>query len=362
MRERTFRKPSAREVLLDAGVELAERINERAILRLINSGTMIPAGQSYEDAVKAVEGLSFNETRFVLFPSRFRVTKEKSDYGIKSLDDLVKIDSQAVLRAVSGEETVPHELTKEFAERHRIWPYTLIKQAMKTSDLENPPIGYYWVGNDNRVRATTWIRGATAAEMIVMQKTGDFYGEVLDKKPYGRNLRVKVESRTEEGKYFEFTLSRLPMHKRGDLRQFSDWINLSHNSADPDASYRGEEHEKRKNPVVFWSASTIFSFYEAMAFVSKHPGWKQFRINPFSIPTNEEMADYIDNLRLRSLILDENDGKLNLEVLNKTEIDKMSGARTILRGYDNCWHHWGKKNLGYLYRKNSVRKTICFNI
>ena len=48
-------------------------------------------------------------------------------------------------------------------------------------------------------------------------------------------------------------------------------------------------------------------------------------------------------------MLIKNEGKLHLEVLNKTTMDGFIGARTSLRGYDNCWHHWGKKDLSYLY-------------
>lgn len=345
MRERTFRKPTPREILLMQRIECPERITDRFILKLVNDGVFIPVGDSYRPAVRTVEDLQEKEGTFALFINRFRVSRKEADFGIKSLDDLAKIDSQKVLRRFEGWN---YELTKELAEKNKIWPYTLIKTAMIFETPEKPPVGFYWIGTDKRVRATTWIRAVAGAEMQIMKQRGDFSGDVIDKKPYGRNLRVRVNSRTEEGKDYEFTLMRLPMHRIGDKRQYSDWINMSHNSSDPDASYRGGEHDKRALPIYVWSASTIFSFYDAMKFVRKHPEWKQFRINPFPIPTDREMVNFIDALRLRSFILDENGG-LHLSVLNKTEIDKMIGARTILRGYDRCWHHWGRKDLGYLY-------------
>jgi len=349
MREKNFRKPRVRELLETRGIELPKKINEKFILKLIDSGILIPVGSSYKGAVEFIDNLNFSDRSFALFPSKFKVSKEESDYGIKSLEALVKIDSQQTLRHISKGKDIPFSLTKEFAEQHRIWPYTLIRQAIKYMDVEKPPVGFYWVGTDNHFRATTWIRAVAGAEMQVMKGKGDFKGEVIDKRPYARNLKVRVSSRTEEGEKYEFTLTRLPMHKRGDIRQYSDWINLGHDSADPDASYRGEEHERRKHPVCFWSASTIFSFYDAMSFVRQHPRWMQFRINPFPIPTNEKMIDFVDKLRLKSLILNEENGKLKLEILSKTVIDEVIGARTIL-SYDNCWHHWGKKNLSYLYR------------
>jgi len=348
MKQRTFKKPTTRQLLNRKNIEYPGKINERYILKLLDSGILINVGDSYRQSVEAVEQLP--EGCFALFPSKFVIPKAESDYGIKSLDDLVKIDSQQVLRTVSGQEDVPTRLTREFARDYHIWPYTLIKTAMRFENIEKPPIGFYWIGSDNRLRATTWIRAITGAEMQVMKQAGVFDGKIIDRTPYGRNLRVKVSSRTEENEEYEFTLARLPMHKRGDPSQYFDWINLSHNSPDPDASYRGEEHDKRAFPVCFWSASAIFSFYDAMKFVSQHKKWKQFRINPFPIPTNQEMIDYTDRLRLDSFILRIDEKKrLNLDVLNKTEIDRQIGARTILRRYDDCWHHWGKKDLSFLY-------------
>lgn len=352
MREKVFRKPSVRDVLKMQKIELPKKINGNFVLSLMNNGIIDYAGDSYEEAVGKIEALSSKPKTLLLFSSKFRVPKSDSDYGIKSLDDLIKIDSQKVLRDVSGEENVPSRLTREFAEKYKIWPSTLVARASKYEDVEKPPVGFYWVGFDGHVSGTTWLRSTVGAEMEVMKRKGDFQGEILDKKPYGRNLRVKVNSRTEEEVIYEFSLFRLPMHWRGDLSQFSDWINLSHNSSDPDASYRGGEHEKRVYPVTIWSATSIFAFYEAMSFVEQHPGWKQFRINPFPIPKNEDMIDHIDNLRLRSLIFheDEKSGRVNIDVLNKYEIDKFIGAKTILRKYNNCWRHWGKEDVSYLYK------------
>lgn len=344
MREKTFKIPTPRKIL-ERYVDLPPKIDEKFILGLIYDGVLVPVGRTYREAVKTVENLE--KGKIALFHSSFRIPREDSNLGIKSLDDLVKIDSQPVLREISKD--APARLTKTFAEEHRIWPSTLLKKVMKYQDVENPPIGFYWVGGDGHVRATTWLRAITGAEMEIMKKIGDFEGEVLDKKPYGANLRVRVHSRTDD-EHYKFTLSRLPMHKKGDIEQFSGWINIGHNSPDPDASYRGLEHEKREQTIYLFSASTIFAFYEAMTFVKQHPGWNQFRINPFPIPLDEKMIDYLDKLRLDSLILDDLGNKLVLKVLNKTEIDKSIGARTRMSGYSKCFRHWGQTDLSYLYQ------------
>jgi len=344
MIERTFRRPIVRKVLEKAGIECPPRMDKDFLARLLNKGVLVPAYDSYKQAVEVVSSLE--KGKVAIFTGKFRVSGGESNKGVKSLDDLVKIDSQKVLREVAGNDDVPGRLTREFLEKYRVWPYTLIKTVMSMADPENPPIGFYWIGSDNKARATTWIRAATGAELEVVKRAGDFYGKIVDKKPYGRNLRVIVGSRTG-GRQYEFTLSRLPMHKRGDVHQFSDWVDVGHNSSDRDADYKGVEHEKRKHSVIFWSASAIFGFYEAMRFVKEHKEWKQFRINPFPIPT-EKMDDFIDRLRLRSLIFSQDGRRIRFRSLNKTEMDKIIGAATIYWGYDS-WQHWGRGDRSYLY-------------
>mgnify|MGYP006285596191 CR=1 FL=1 len=331
------------------GVDLPNRIDnyDAFLMGLLDRGRLKFTGHTYKGAVETVENLG--EDELALFPSRFRVPVEKSNKGIKSLSDLVKIDSQSAMREISGRRDVPNRLTRWFLEENKVWPYNLRKAALENCDVENPPMGVYWVGTDNRPRASTFIRETTGAEMEVMRKEEDFSGEVLDRVPYGNSLRVRVSSRTEKGKVYEYTLSNLPIHRQGDPSQFSDWINIEHNSNDPDSSYRGLEHEQRTHSPLVWSASTVFGFYEAMAFMKKHSKGKQFKINPFGIPY-EDMINFIDDLRLRSLIMSlDDEGNRIFSVLNKSEMDKIIGSRTILSGYDQCWYHWGKKDKTYLY-------------
>jgi len=344
MRERIFRRPSARDLLGRVMGGVPGKVNDQLLLRLMNNGVLHWVDGGFSDVVEAVEQLPENE--FILLPSNFRVPIEDSNYGIKSLAHLAKIDSKYVLRDIA--DNAPEKLTRTFAEENKLWPAVLINRAMEHQDVETPPIGFYWMGVNGQVRSTTWLRAVTGAEMEVMKKVGDFEGGVVDKRAYGRNLRVRVNSRTGNETY-SFTLSRLPIHARGDLVQHSDWMNLGHNSSDPDASYRGIEHDQREQPPILFSAPTIFAFYEAMGFVGKQPGGKQFRINPFPIPTDNTMIDFVDGLRLRTLILDDN-GRVSATSLNKTEIDGIIGARTIMRGYRSCWHHWQKKDLSFLYR------------
>ena len=352
MREKTFRVPTVRELLHLGGVRLEGKVNANFVLQALNSGFFRMAPNTYRLAIPQIETLG-REGGFLIFPEDFGVPGEDSNHGVKSLADLAKIDSQPVLRQITGRLDLPAGFTNALLQDARKWPRSYIRRASDACDVEAPKMGYYWVGSDDHARATTWTRNTTGAEMQVMKAHGDFpAAEILDPVFYGRNLRARVKSRTEDNVMYDYNWSRLPMHRRGDQAQYSDWINMACTSNDPDMVFRGEQHEKRVLPVHLFSAGAVFAFYEAMNHAKKIGDFRQFRVNPFSIPVNAEATDYIDNLRLRSFILKkgEDTEALSLRVLNKAEIDRFTGARTHLRGYNNCWYHWGSKNsVNFLY-------------
>jgi hypothetical protein len=354
MKEKTFRVPSVRELILKAGINLEGRVDAKFIQVAFNSG-MLRLVDSYAQGVIEVEQIGANKPEsgkplFAVFPETFRIDAEDSRYGIKSLSRLAKIDSVGVLREVAGQDNVPAGFTRQFLEKYGKWPRSYVRRAVEAMSIDEPPIGFYWVGFDGHVRVVTWLRSTTAAEMQVMKANGDFPpAKVLDTTFYGRNLRVRVKSRTELKQKYDYAWLRLPMHKRGDIGQFSDWVNLSCNSNDPDMVFGGELHEKRQQTINLFSAGAIYGFYEAMGFARLTSQPKQFRINPFPIPLDKQAIDFIDNLRLRTFILCGDLDQPSLRVLNKSEIEAFVGARTILRKYNNSWVHWGSRNLGYLY-------------
>ncbi|MBW6442212.1 hypothetical protein K0A97_00310 [Patescibacteria group bacterium] len=351
-----FKRANLREILELQGIDCPRRLDKSFFSSLIEEGKLLFVGDSYENAVKSINNLK--EGSVALFPNKFRFDKEKADREVKSLEGLVKIDSAPVLRKVSGQDSVPHKLTKSFLEEYQILPEALIQEAVNRSKIENPPRGIYWIGRDNHVRAFTWLRAISGIEMQIMNQLGKFFGEVKDKKPYGRNIRVGVGSREKPNLEYEFSLFRLPIFSYGDKRKFSEWTEISHNSNDPDASYRGGEHDKRVFPFYFWSAPSIFAYYNSMSFVSNMGGnipddrRLKFRVNPFPIPKDKRVVDFIDRLRFQSLIIDspqEDAKKLKLSILSNTEIEELIGTKLILEGYDNFFYHLGKKNLDYLY-------------
>jgi hypothetical protein len=228
---------------------------------------------------------------------------------------------------------------------------------MSFADARNPPIGFYWMGWDKKPRSALWLQSATAAEMIVMHKKGDFNaGEVKDKIPYGKSIRVEVSSRTNAGEIYSFSLHRMPIFSSDrDPEIYSYWLNMEHTSSDPFASYMAE-HEQQALTQCHWSTTAATGVYLSMMHLNevRHP--LRFRVNPFPIPSNKKEVDFIDDARLKSLLLtrDENCA-YSLKPLNKSEINRILGARTILREYDNCWIHMKKKgdreNFDYLYTR-----------
>jgi len=358
MRERIFPPPTVRQVLQINNIPLPNRLTEHEILQFIDEGYFVQAGQTYNESVAAVEGIEGAQGKIVLFPSRFQLLDKDIEQGVKSLDWMVKIDSLDILRKIAQSENVPTALTRTFLEKNRVGPHALLGLAINSADVENPPIGAYWTRSDGHFSAWTFYRAATAAEMQEMRRRDDFPpAEMKDPKFYGTNIELEVMSRTEKGGKHDVPLLRLPISRKSGPWDYSSWLNITHLSNDPDALKRGGEHQKRIFPVYFWSTPAIYAFYEASRILAAFGEGRKFRANPFPIPANRETVGHIDNLRLRSLILErQEDGSYKLDVLNKTEIDKQIAARTILRRYENCWFHLGTRDTSYLYAPSVVRK------
>jgi len=348
MRERTFRRPSVREVLEINKIDMPKRVTRNYLKELMGEGKIVYAGDTYKEVVKTVDSY-LGDPKIVLFPEQFKMTKDETDDKIKSLAGLVKIDSKRVLRELSGQEQVPSRLTQRFAIQYKVLPQELIRLAVQNQDNENPPLGFYWIGSNGSARATTWLRSATASEMEIMRQRGDLGGKILDPQPYGRNIRVEVESRDEDGDSHKIPISRLSLFKEGDLRRFSKWANISHTSSDDDATFMGVAHDKRENPTVFWSVPSIAGFYQTINFLKGRSNEELVRVNPFSIQ-HERMSSFIDFLRLQSLIID---FKGQVSSLDKEEINKIVGAKTVLEPYEFNWFHSGTKSLDYLYTPES---------
>lgn len=351
MRERTFRVPSARELLDRNSIPLPRNYSNGDILDLLNQGYFEWAGQTTPDAVINVESLKGKSKTMVLFPETFNLTKDEINKGIKSLDWLLKIDSQRVMRALSTNDTAPTTLTREFLEFHLITPEKMMKVASENIDPYNPPVGFYWIRSRGQANVITPYRCATAAEMKAMRAFGEFpNASLIDHKFYGSNTTLAVSSRTEQGVKHQIPLIRLPVQFT-PKQDHSSWVNIMHKSNDPDARYFGDEHERFKEPTIFWSTPAIYAFYESDRLLLESGEGKRLVTNPFPIPT-EEMVDFLDDLRLKCLIVKKSpeNGKFSLDVLYKAQMDRLLMARTGMRQYQNCWFHSGKRDTSYLFK------------
>lgn len=336
MRENTFKRPSVRKVLDLVGVVAPERIYnyDSFLLSGLSSGEFAYSGETYEDAVRMREDLE--EGKVLVYSRRFRIPKEKSDRNIKYLEKIVKIDSVESMQDISGKKNAFPKITRGFMEKYVVTPYMLRVAGLKNSklDVENPPWGVYFVGDDKRSRVFTFLGDLVAREMFEMYKKGEFKMKVVDKVPYAKSLSLEVDSRTEEGLKYPITLFNLPMHRRNDPRRFSDWIDLGFSSEDRDSHFKGIAHEARRHPAYFFSSSVGLAFYGAGEFIKGKKDLPNVQMNPFGVLRVGQIK-FVDDLRLNSLIIDKDEkGKSVLRVLNKSEINEQLGARTQLYGYD----------------------------
>lgn len=352
MKERTFRVPTTTDILKFNGYNEKAQMDERTILHMLNQGVLVWAGETYRQAVQTVESIRGKTNQIILFPEKFAVPVETAREGIKSLRWMTKLDSRRVLEEIAG-KSAPARLTKEFLQEYQITPEYLARLAFSTKfqDIENPSIGAYWTGSDGHQHAWTFIRCATAAEMMVMAQKGEFpKAELGVKTTYGNNLaKVKVHSRTEEGRTHEVSFSRLPLVRSGSKERFDNWLNMGFVSTDPDYQFVADQHNKTALPIYFASAPVVFAFYGGIRQI-RELGQGRLTTNPFPIPANVETVDYLDNLRLSSLVMQTEGERTRVRPLGKTEMDLMLGARTSLKEYQNNWFNNGKRDLSYLFQ------------
>jgi len=359
MRERTFRVPTARELLKLQGLKVPEKITERYILGMIADGAFEFAGQNYPEAVGKIEDLNGTKNTMVLFPPSFHVPLNEANQGVKSLSWMLKIDSQENLRKSSESEVVPARLTREFLQEFNVAPKDLLRAAIESSDPYNPQVGFYWMRSRGQANAFTPLGAVTAYEMKQMSEQGAFPKAVAeDPHFYGTNITFKVASRTEQGKEHLVPLIRMPIQYSQSRKDFSSWINIANHSTNPYARHSGEEHNKLAESTIIWSAPEIYAFLEGARVLRETEGNRRiYRANPFGIPT-EEMVDFTDDARLRCLMLKRTGDGFGLDVLYKLQINRLLMSRTAIKGYDSCWAHHGQKGqLDYLFKPDSPSRN-----
>jgi hypothetical protein len=331
------------EIIRQVLPEAPKRITNKLILDLWNKKLVELVEDSFEEAAEKIS----NGKKVVVLGQKFRIEKEDSDFILKSLwDRFLKIDSVPNLRRIieaeekrTGEKIeLQPRLSNELSEKLRLWPYTLIKEAVNNSNKEDPPLGFYWVGPDSGARAISWIRSIDAAILKYLSDKQENI-KIGIGKFYGRNVRVEIKHENEK---YTVDLTSLSLHYEKDIKQYSTWLKFLIFCNCKDMSYRSRQHDKWVQNIDLFCKHGGAGFFKAIEKSRKEykiEKGKMIRINPFPLP-NESMLNFLDNAANKTLILDSDN---YLRIPNKTELDQLIGAETVRKSYDNGWFHWQKR-------------------
>lgn len=358
----SFRNPSLREIvegLLPYSKKidrLPKRVSKKVLGTLHEEGLIVTGSQN---EVEFTEQLTRLKYRVIVVPRKYYTPREEANRLIKSFyqASVVRLDSTRTLDALIRDEKrhrrlhIPQsyrahrKLTKELAERLKLWPYDVLKKGIELwPETSNPPIGYAWYGTDGSLRGVSWIRLVEGAEFWAAIKK-DLMAVKKQSKFYGRNLRAIIESRRKgEGlKYHKLSWSNLPIFRYpNDPRQYSIWLDLMATCNCPDKDFISNLHDKRaRNPYIF-CAHEIGGYYCAIGWLREdRKDKRQFTINPFAVPL-PEIVGLADKLRHQAYIVTPNRKR---RPLNKTEMSKAIGShiKQNRERYDEMFYHWGRR-------------------
>ncbi len=330
--------------------EMPKKITDDVISVLIDEGLAFTADT---DPYKAAKNIREADNKIVVLPLEHRITREKSNQIIKDVnpENYLYVDSIPVIKdalilskdfaKLAGKEwSLPKDvdvdkvtrLTDKIAEMSGMYPYFQVKAAFGNRK-GNPPIGFYWVGNDGRPRVVTWMRSIRGHEHFADYRTGEFLLE-LDKKFYGKTMKFTAPSQSNPKKSYDFWIKYLPIFSSGDRKQHSYWRKLSTTDNNPDAGYRGKAHEKRETECIFFTVYAISGYDSAAVRLRKDHELgkdKEIQVNPFPQLTGKGKV-LLKILREQTII-----GKRGLNV---TEMDYLIGADTVNNNYDYNFVNW----------------------
>lgn len=329
-----------------------KRITDDVLAALIDEGLSFTASSDPFEAVKQIRNVGQG---VVLLPLEYRIGPEMGNRIVKDIcpTNYLNMDSVPVVREAvrlsrdfacmaKREWHLPssmstgsiERMTDQLAESTGMYPYFQQKAAVNLRS-GNPPIGFYWTGNDKRVRATTWMRCINAHEYYQKHKKGQLYLELADK-IYAHSVEVTVRSQSNPNRLYKFFMLRLPIFEKTDRKLHSEWRKISVTGNVPDEIWRGKMHLKRETENIFFGSYFIFA-YDALAdrLMRGHElgTGVEVQVNPFPILTPYG-AELVRLLREQTII-----GKRGL---NMTEMDYLIGADTITNSkrYDGNFVNW----------------------
>ncbi len=307
------------------------------------------------DPFEAVKQIRKAGKRIAILPLEHRKYKTLSDKVVKDVSpkNYLNMNSAPVVRRavelsrqeadrVGREWAIPSgvstsTITDKLVKATGMYPYFLQRAAAELR-IDNPPIGYYWTGNDNRVRFTTWMRCVNGHENYLKSIKGQYYLE-LPKTLYAESAEIIVGSQSRPGDKNKFTMLRLPITSEENEKQYSEWMRFSVVGDVPDDIWRAKVHKQRDTENILMS-SCVVSAYDGVnrRLRDKHELGVgiEIQINPFPILTANG-AELVKLLKEQTLV-----GKRGL---NMTEMDYLIGADTIGRqantsNYDNNFVNW----------------------
>lgn len=354
--ELTFRELIASVIPRSAKIaEMPMRVSDKTIDALCEEGIVVKG--KTDVLFSQLRTVALTKGQILQLPEEYVMPREEVNYIIKGMRGMsvINLNSSFIVEAVveqlaQNKSKLPESyrkadykrMTAEVAELIKLYPYYMIKEGveqLKGADVA--PIAYAWYGSDAELRAVTWTRLIEGAELFAASLRKEHEIGFPDKKFYGRNIRVCVESlgKDEEGSH-TFTLTGLPIFTEYDSRQHHQWRDLKGSCNCTDKSFTSELHDKRARKTNIYCKHEIGAFFAAMRYLStlkrqypnEHKG-HHFRVNPFGIPT-ERLAKLAEVLRTKTFI--------EKRMPNKTEISRVMGRYAVENGYDNAFYHWGR--------------------
>lgn len=216
-----------------------------------------------------------------------------------------------------------YRLTNTFVESLKLWPSSLIRQAMfLISPEEKAPIGYAHRGADNRLRVYMYSEIFSGMRLDAAYEKGIYnldFGEHL----WGKNLSGGAESLSKtERENQSVSITQLPYFKKDDPKQYSYGFRILYYCSCKQQEFQSLMHDKQAWDLIIPCQHDVAFFIKALRELKETTSNKRkIRINPFSL-FRETTAEYADKLLSRGFIIDE---KGNRSIVNDFEFSKQIG-------------------------------------
>ena len=345
------------------GTRIAKSLPDRAIpddyiAQMIRSGYAFTASPNPYEAQAQIAAAP--EDRIVILPLEHRAEREHSNRinktftseffldldladalnnAIESAADFHNSGSTRRVRQVQLIDSTAPKFIARICEEEGLYPKLRIqgaaqsrKQQLEVGRYISPPLGFFFIGSDNILKAVTWKRAIGGLEDHVSHQTAECPIHIGDKIYNGNAVATIGSSSRPKSKYI-ITYENLPIAHQNDTAQFSGVYAMRIVDSTLDAAYRGRMHGKSGNrEVQLWTRNGCHGFYDIAARLSETnecPG-KRIYINPLPMLRRDASLGcdgyaFDEKLKTQTVV-----GRRGLNV---TEMDQLIGARVTQEGY-----------------------------